>query len=173
MMLYIFSYNIVRNLFSNCSIEISLFPKVSSPKLFFNFWELFKNFTTRYAFDYPNHSRYRVSWGKRNQYVNVIFRYFTSIYFKIKMTCYFKKKLLYSWLNFFFKDLLSVFRTPNQMIFGFINRMACSFYIHAAILMGKHPLYKPYRKLPIRLWERLLSRFSSPTKGRSIQAHFS
>ena len=96
-MLYIFPYNIVCNLFSNCSVEISLFPKVASPKLFLYFRELFKDFTARYAFDYPNHSRYRVSWGKRNQYVNMIFRYFTSIYFKIKMTCYFKEKLLHSW----------------------------------------------------------------------------
>jgi len=151
MILNVFPYYIVCNLFSNCSVEITLFPKMASPKFIPNLRKLFENLTARYAFDYPNHFRYRVPWGKRNQYVNVIFRYFTSIYFKIKMTCYFKKKLLYSWLNFFIKDLFSIFRAPNQMIFGFINRMARSFDIHAGILMGKHPFYKPYRNILIRL----------------------
>ena len=109
--------------------------RMASPKFFLNFRELFKNLAARYAFDYPYYFRYRISWWKRNQYVNVIFRYFASIYLKIKMTRYLKKKLLYSWLNSFIKCLFSVFRAPNQMIFGFINRMARSFHIHAAILI--------------------------------------
>ncbi len=173
MILNVFPYYIVCNLFSNCSVEVALFPEMASPKFLLNFRELFKNLASRYAFDYPNHFRYRISWWKRDQYVNVIFRCFASIYLKIKMIRYLKKKLLYSWLNFFIKDLLSIFRAPNQMIFGFINCMARSFDIHAGILMGKHPFHKPYRNIPIRLCERPLSRFSSPTKGRSIQAHFS
>ena len=173
MMLNVFSYYIVCNLFSNCSEEITLFPKMTSPKFIRNFRELFKYLAARYAFDYPNHFRYRIPWGKRYQYVNVIFRYFTSIYFEIKMTCYFKKKLLYSWSNFFIKDLFSIFRTPNQMILGFINRMACSFQWHAVTLIGKHPFLKPHGKSPMRHEKWILSRFSSPTKGRSIQAHFS
>ena len=86
-----------------------------------------------------------------DQYVNMSFRHFTSVYFKIKMTCYFNKKLLHSLLNIFFEDLFSIFRTPNHMIFGFISRMACSFHIHAAILVGNQPCYKPYRNTPTRL----------------------
>ena len=150
-MLNIFPDNIVSYLFSNCYIEISLFPKVTSPKFFFYFRELLKNYTSRYAFYYSNNLRYRISWRKGYQYVNVIFRYFTSIYFKIKTTCDFIKKLLNSFLNIALKNLFSIFRTPYEMVFGFIYRMACSFNSHTAILMGKRPFYKPYRYNPIRI----------------------
>jgi hypothetical protein len=59
------------------------------------------------------------------------------------------------------------------MILGLINRMACSFQWHAVNLIGKHPFLKPHGKSPMRHEKWILSRFSSPTKGRSIQAHFS
>ena len=144
MMIDIPSYYVVCYLFSNCSVEISLLPKVASPKFILNFRELVKNLAARYTLDYPDHFRYRVSWGKRNQNVNMIFRHCTSIYFKIKMTGYFIKKLFYSWLNVFNKYLFPLFRAPDHMICGFINRMACSFDIHAGILMGTYPFYKPY-----------------------------
>ena len=144
MIFNVIPYHIIGNLFSNCSVEISLFPKVASPKLILNFRELVKNLAARYTLYYPYHFRYRVSWGKRNQYVNVIFSHCTSIYFKIKMTGYFIKKLFYSWLNVFNKYLFPIFRAPDQMVFGFINRMACSFDTHAGILMGMYPFYKPY-----------------------------
>lgn len=149
------------------------FALLASPKFFLNLRELIENLTARYTFQYSNYFRHRISRWKRYQYVNVIFRDFTTVYFKIKMARYLKKKLLHPWTDFINKNLFPVFRTPDQMILGFINRMACSFQTHASILLGKQPSCKPYRKTPIRLVERPLSRFSSPTKGRSIQAHFS
>jgi hypothetical protein len=69
----------------------------------------------------------------------MIFRYFTTIYFKIKMAADLHKKLFYPWLDLFTQNLFSVFWTPNQMVGGFINCMARSFQAHATYLTGKAP----------------------------------
>ena len=123
MMLYILPYHIVCYLFSHRSAEISLFPEMASPKFFLNFRELIENLTARYTFQYSNYFRYRISRWKRYQYVNVIFRYFTTVYFKIKMARYLRKKLLNSWTDFINKNFFPVFWASDQMILGFINRM--------------------------------------------------
>jgi len=173
MILNIFSYHIIGDLLSNCSIKIPLFPKMTSPKLFFHFWEFFENLTTRYTFQNTYDSRNGILRRKRNQNVNMIFGNFTTVNFKIKVTRYLHEKFFNPRAYFLCQYLFPVFRAPNQMILGFINRMACSFQWHAVILIEKHPFLKPHRKSPMRHEKWILSRFSSPTKGRSIQAHFS
>jgi hypothetical protein len=172
-MLNIFPYHIIGDLFSNCSIKISLFPKMTSPKLFLHTGEFVENLTTGYTFQNPNDSRYRISRRKRKQNMNMIFGNFTSVYFKIKVTRYFKEKFFDPLPYFISQYFFPVFRAPNQMILGFINRMAASLQGHAGSLIGKYPFLKPHGKTPTRHEKWILPRFSSPTKGRSIQAHFS
>lgn len=151
MMLYIFPYHIICNLLSYCSEKISLLPKMTTPKLFFNPWKLFENLTSRNTFNYSYNLGNRISWRKRNQYVNMIFSHFTTVYLKIKMTGDLKKKLLYPLTNFINKNFFSVFWAPNQMVLGFINCMTRSFQAHAFIVLGKHPFLKPCRKKTTRL----------------------
>ena len=137
MMIYIPSYYIICYLFSNCSVEVSLFPKMTTPKLFLNLWKFFEDLTTRYTFQNAYHFGYRISGRERQKYMDMIFRYFTSVDLKIKMLCYLNKKFFNSILDVKCKNLFPVFRTPDQMIFRFINRMTCSFYIHAEHFIGK------------------------------------
>jgi len=137
MMLNISSDYIVCYLFPNGSEEISLFPKMTSPKLFLNLRKFFENLTARYAFHNPYYFRYRISGRKRHQYVDMIFSNFTSIYLKIKVLCYLNKKFFDSFLNVASEYLFPIFWTPNQMIFRFINRMACSHDIHAGHFIWK------------------------------------
>lgn len=137
MIIYILPYYIVCDLFSDCSAEIPLFPKMSSPQFFLNLRKFFEYLTSRYTFQYPYDSRYRISGWKRQQHMDMIFSNFTSIYLKIKMVCYLYKKLFNSILNFLFENLFPIFRTPDQMIFRFINRMTCSFNIHASYFIWK------------------------------------
>ena len=137
MMLYIFPYHIVCYLFSNCSVEISLFPEMTTPKLFLNLRKFFEYLAARYTFQNPYYFGDRISGRERQQYMNMIFRNFTSVYLKIKMVCYLNKKFFNSILNATSEDLFPVFRTPYQMIFRFINRRTCSFYIHAEHFIWK------------------------------------
>ena len=148
MILYIIPYYIISYLFTPCPIKISLFLKMTSPELLFNFRKFLENLTIRNAFQNSNYSGNRISRWKRNQYVNMILRYLTSLYFKIKMTCNFIKKLFYPRANFINEDLFSIFRAPNQMIFSFINRMTCSSQGHAVILWAKHIFLKSYGNKP-------------------------
>ena len=67
-----------------------------------------------------------------------------SVYLKIKMTRTLQKKLFYPRANFLSEDLFSILGAPNQMIFSFINRMACSSEAHAVILWGYHIFLKLY-----------------------------
>jgi hypothetical protein len=173
MILNIFSYYIIGDLLSKCSIKIPLFPKMTSPKLLLYFWEFFINFTSRYTFQNSYDSGNGILRRKRNQNVNIIFGNFTAVNFKIKMTRYLNEKFFNPWSYFLFEYLFSVFRAPDQMILSFINRMACCFQCHAVILIGKHPFLKSHGKSPMRHGKWILLRFSSPTKGRSIQALFS
>jgi hypothetical protein len=150
MMLYIFPYDIISDLLSHGSIEIPLFPKMSSPKLLLNFRKFLENLTSGNTLQNSNHSRNRIPWRKRNQYVNMVLTYFTAIYFKIKMARYLFKKLSYSRANLLNKNLFPLFRTPDQMILSFINCMACCSQTHAVILWGNQPFLKPYGKSPIK-----------------------
>ena len=165
--------HIIGDLFSNCSIKITLFPKMPSPELFLYFWKFFKNLTARYTFQNAHDFRNRVPRRKRKQNVNVFFGNFATVNFKIKMTRYLNEKFFNPRAYFLTQYPFPVFRAPDQMILGFINRMACFFQWQAVTLIGKYPFLKPHGKSPMRHEKWILSRFSSPTKGRSIQAHFS
>ena len=169
----IFPYHIIGDLLTNCSKKISLFPKMTSPEFFLYFWKFFKNLTARYTFQNPYDFRNGIPWWKRNQNMNMVFGNFAAVDFKIKMTRYLNEKFFNPRSYFLCQYFFPVFRAPDQMILCFINRMACSFQCHAVTLIGKHPFLKPHGKSPMRHEKWILSRFSSPTKGRSIQAHFS
>lgn len=172
MTLYIIPYCIISNSLAHCSIKIALFPKRASSQLLFGILKFLENLTARNAFQNYNHSRKLISGQKRNQYAHIVFIYLTSVYFKIKITCNFIKKLSYPWANFINKDLFSILRTPHQMIFRFIYRMACSFQAHAVILWGTHLFLKHYGDSPNCNEERRISLFSSLAKGRAFKHIF-
>ena len=151
MMLYIFPYHIISDLFSECSKEVPLLPKVASPKFLFRLGKFFENCTARDTLNYSNYFGNRIPGWKRNQEMSMVLCYFTAVYFKIKMAGDLFKELLHPCANSFNQNFFPVFRTPDQMILRFINRMARSFQAHAGILKGKPPFLKPCRKYPARL----------------------
>jgi hypothetical protein len=145
----IFPYDIISDLLFHSSIKIALFPKMTSPKLLLNFRKFLENLTSGNTLQNSTHSRNRIPWRKRNQYVNMVLTYFRAIYFKLKVARYLFKKLSYSQANLLNKDLFPLFRTPEQMILSFINCMACCSPAHTVIVWGNHPFLKPYRNHPI------------------------
>lgn len=150
MVLNIISDDLVSYMLTHCSEKISLFPKMATPKFLLNSWKFFKNFTCGNTLQDSYYLCNRIPWWKRNQYMNMVFGYLTSINFKIKVNRDLIKNLLHPVPNVTNKDLLSVFRAPYQMVLSFINCMTCSSQNHAEILMGKQPLLKPPRHIPMR-----------------------
>ncbi len=130
MLLNIFPYNIVGHMFPYCSKKIPLLSKMTSPQLLLNLWKLLENPTSRNTLHYTNYSGNRITGRKRDQYVNMFFRNLTLVYLKIKLTGNLIEKLFHSCTYIATKYLLPIFRTPNQMILGFIYSMACSFQTH-------------------------------------------
>ena len=141
----IFSYYFVSYLFTNCSKEISLLPKVTTPQFLFDLWKLFKNFAPRNALQYPNNFCYRIPGWKRYQNVNMIFCNLTSINLKIKMLANLFENLFCTLADIFCNNFSSILWAPNQMILSFIYRMTCSLQAHAYMVGGKQYFLKPYR----------------------------
>jgi len=150
MVLYIIPYHIISDLLSCCSIEIALFPEMTSPKPLLHFRKFPENIAARNTLQNSNYPRNRIPRRERNQYVNMVLRYLTTVYFKIKMASYLIKKLFYPWANFCNEDFFSILRAPYEMILGFIHCMACSSQAHAVILLEKQPFLKTYSNIPIR-----------------------
>ena len=123
---------------------------MAAPKLFLGFGEFLESLTAGNTFQNSIHSRNRIPRWKGNQYVNMILRYFPTVYLKIKMAGHLQKKPFCPWANFINKDLFPILWTPYQMVLGFTNRMACSFQAQAVILLGTHPFLKPCGKNPTK-----------------------
>ncbi len=130
MLLSIFPYHVISYVLAHCCKEIYLLPEMTSPQLVLDFRKFLEDLATRNALENSKHFRYRIPGPKSYQYVNMVLRYLTSIYFKIKVIGNLQKKPVYPRPGFLYKDLFSVLRTPDQMILSFIS---CSHF------MGKAP----------------------------------
>ena len=84
------------------------------------------------AFDDPNHFPYRTLARKRQQDMDMLNTDFHLNEFKFIFLAYLADQLLCVFLSFaVLKDFFSIFRIPNMVIAGIINRMTRSFNCHA------------------------------------------
>jgi len=116
---------------AHCSSKISVFPKLSTPKLFFHFGMLFEYYTGTDTLEHPYHLGDTISGWKRQKNMDMVLSYLKGIYLKIVILGYLFKYLFCSISDVTSQDPLSIFRGPHQMIFGVIDRMAGSLQSHA------------------------------------------
>jgi hypothetical protein len=133
MMLYIFINDLPRHTVSDCSSEVSIFPKLARPKLFFDARELAEQCSRTYAFYYPNHLTYRTLRWKRYQQMHMINSYFHFLNLYSVFIAYFFYKLFRSLpYRFVLKYLLPIFRAPYQMVCRVVDRMTRPLQSHAS-----------------------------------------
>lgn len=124
MMLDIFINNLPSHTVSDCTSEISVFPKLSRPKPRLHTRQLAEQFPRTYAFYYTNHFPYRKLRGKWHQDMYMINRYFHFLNLYPVFFAYLFDKLFRSLpYRFVPKYLLPIFRAPYQMIYCVVNRM--------------------------------------------------
>ena len=143
--------NIVCDLLTHGAKKVALFPQMACPKLFPYTRIFVKYFAARDTFQNRNHLRDRIAWWKRNENVNMIFRYLTLLNLEVKLAGYFEKKLSNPFTYLTNQYSFSVLRTPYQMVCCFIDRMTRAAQCHAFVLIGKQPFLNPHQKNPMRL----------------------
>jgi hypothetical protein len=131
MILKIISDHLCGYFIAHCSSKISVFPKLSTPKLFFFFGMLFEYYTGTDTLEHPYHLGDTISGWKRQKDMDMVLRYLKGIYLKIVALGYFFKYLFCSISDVFSQNPLSIFRGPHKMIRGVIDRMAGSLQFHA------------------------------------------
>ena len=130
----IFFDHVFCNFVTDGPSKISVFPKLASPQLSFNFRVHLKYFSCRSAFKPFDYIRYRISWRKSQKYMYVILGYFHRLYFKLVNDSNFSKTSLHIFPDVTSQNPLAIFWSPNQMISGIIYRMTGSPYCHADTL---------------------------------------
>ena len=132
-------FNIVSNhlcgyFIANCSDKISVFPKLSTSQFLFHFGMLLKYYTGTDALEHSYHFGNRVPRWKGQKNMNMVLSYLKGIYLKIVILGYLFKYFLYSIPDVASQNPLSIFRSPHQMVFRIIDRMARSFQLHAGCI---------------------------------------
>ena len=116
---------------SHTSDEISIAPKLSSPKLFPKIREFLECLSSRNTFHYLNYIGWGVFGRRFGEYVHVIFHYLHCIYIKAILFCntlkYFFKVSGY----FLVEYLFTVFGYPDQVVFKIIDGVFDPSYSHA------------------------------------------
>ena len=110
--------------------KISVFPKLTTPKMFLHLRMLMKNHTRTDTLQYPHYFGNTVSRWKRQKYVYMIRCNFHSINLKPMIQRYFLKYTLHTLLDVPTKYPLPILRSPYQMIFRVIYGMCRSFHSH-------------------------------------------
>jgi len=131
MIFYILSNHFFRYLVPNRPCKISIFPKLSSPKLFLYLRMFLKYYTATYTLQYPHYLGNTIPRRKRKKNMNVISCYLQYIYLKIVIPGNLLKNFLYPISNIIPQYPLSIFRCPYQMIFRIVYRMTGSHQFHA------------------------------------------
>lgn len=135
MMLYIFLNNVTSYAVSYRLRKVSVFPKLSRPQPALQRGERAEQFSRTDAFNNPHHLADRTFWGKRHQDMNMFNHHFELYDFKTIILTYLSDQLFRSFFDIFaLKDFLSIFRTPNQVVAGIVNRMTRSFDRHASLI---------------------------------------
>src|SRR3990172_4992362 len=134
MILNIFFDYIRCYLVPNCSNKISIFPKLSAPKLPLYFRVLLEYGACTDTLQHSYYPGNAVPWRKRQKNMHMIFRNLQRLYLKIVILCYLLKYLSYSVSYMTLQNPFPVFRSSYQMIFGIIYRMTGPLQFHAISL---------------------------------------
>ena len=131
MMNNIFLNNVTSHAISDGTCEIAVFPKLPRPQSVLQRRKRAEQFPCTDAFDDSNHLPDRTLWGKRQQDMNMLNTDFHLNELKIIFFTYFTDQLFRTVPDLVVvKDFLSIFRAPNQVIAGIINRMTRSLNCH-------------------------------------------
>ena len=130
--LKILLYRIARHFVSDCSNEIAVFPKLSTPQLTLHLRISPKDLFRAHALQNPHYLTNRAFWGYARNYMHIIGGY---LYFQdLTIPCC--KNLLKQFFrylsDFLLQDPFAILRCPHQMIARIVDRMAHSFDSHAA-----------------------------------------
>jgi len=131
MILNIIPNHLCCHLVANCSGKISIFPELSTPKLFLYLRMFMKYYAGTDTLQHPYHLGDTISGWKGRKDMNMVLCYLQGVYLKIVILGYLFKYLFCSISDVASQNPLSIFRSPNQMIFGVIDRMASPLQFHA------------------------------------------
>ena len=147
--------HICRYFVANGAAKVSIFPKLSTPKLFFYFRVLLEYYDGTDILQHPYHLGGGVPRRKGQKDMDMVLCDLKGIYLKIVIYGNFLKDLFRSFFEIFSQDPFSLLRCPYQMIFRIIERMRSPFQFHAVDIA----LYPCLRQ----------EIFSSPFTKRGIQ----
>jgi len=146
-MLNIFSYHFCRYLVAYRSGEVSIFPQFPSPQLALHLWVLSEYCSRAQTLESTYHLRYRISWWKRTEKMNVIRTHFHLFYHNVILVSYLLKHLLYAARNHAFQYFLSILWRPYQMVRSVVGGVGCSSENHARIVANSSHLGIGHRTL--------------------------
>jgi hypothetical protein len=135
MVLDIFFNKIFGYFVPHCPNKVTIFPKFASPQFLFDIREELKNLSCRSPFKPLHYLRNRISRGKSQKYVHMIFSNFHCLYFKIIRRCDFFENRLNKFSKISIQYPFPIFWRPYQMVSCIVNRMTGSFNGHANILI--------------------------------------
>jgi hypothetical protein len=115
---------------ANCSSKISVFPKLSTPQLFLYIRMFLKYCTGTDALEHPYHLGYGIPRGKGQKDMDMVLCGLKGIDLKLVVYGNLLKDLFRSFSQSSTQDPLSIFRSPYQMVFRVIDRMAGSLQFH-------------------------------------------
>jgi hypothetical protein len=147
MILYIVLNCITGYFVPNSSDKISVFPKLTTPKLSFNLRIFPKNLLRTHTFDNSYNITYRISRRNTREYMNVILTDLQLHNLTVSYCQNLLKQLANCFPYFAFKNKLPIFRCPHQMISRIVNCMAQTFYAHAAYYTKTLYYWNPF--LPV------------------------
>ena len=130
MILNILPDYLCRYFISYGSGEISVFPKLSTPKLFLHFRIFSKDHARADTLQHAYNFRYTIARWKRQKYVNMVLSYFHRIYRKSMVYGYFFEYLPYPFLYVSSKYPLPILWSPYQMVFRVVYGMRGSLDRH-------------------------------------------
>ena len=168
MILNILPDYLCRYFISYGSGEISVFPKLSTPKLFLHFRIFSKDHARADTLQHAYNFRYTIARWKRQKYVNMVLSYFHRIYRKSMVYGYFFEYLPYPFLYVSSKYPLPILWSPYQMVFRVVYGMRGSLDRH--VLCIAHFPLPSAGKLFIPVHRTGYSSFKNFIKGRRL--HF-
>ncbi len=130
MILNILPDYLCRYFISYGSGEISIFPKLSTPKLFLHFRIFSKDHARADTLQHAYNFRYTIARWKRQKYVNMVLSYFHRIYRKSMVYGYFFEYLPYPFLYVSSKYPLPILWSTYQMVFRVVYGMRGSLDRH-------------------------------------------
>ena len=134
LVLNIFSNYVSGDFISNTPDKIAIVPQLSRPELFPNLGKFFKQFSSRYTFQYLYYFCWSIPRRCFQKYRYMIPYYFHCIYRKPVFLSYMIKHFFQVPRNIGCQYELSILRYPYQVILQIVNGMFGSSYSHAIFI---------------------------------------